>query len=170
MFLWGISKKQSYVSQSHINFLVLDLLTWLLAFRMHKEQENKMEKQSLERKIPYKLKIVFRIWELNLVKKKKIKISSTLHHCAANGSSLGCIQKFTLFDINVLLMTGQTKMTSLTVLYIYLKSIDNFPYAIKGPKTHHVFKAGRYSKENWKGQQETKWQSWKAARVSSASK
>lgn len=159
----GDFRKQSYVSQSHINFLVLDLWIWLLAFRMHKEQENKMDKQSLERKISYKLKIVFRIWELNLVKKKITKISSTLHHCAANGSSLGCIQKFTLFDINVLLMTGQTKMTSLTVLYIYLKSIDNFLYAIKGPKTHHVFKAGRYSKEKWKGQQETKWQSWKSS-------
>lgn len=61
MFLWGISEKQSYVSQSHINSLVLDLLTCLLAFRMHKEQENKMEKQSLERKIPYKLKITLRI-------------------------------------------------------------------------------------------------------------
>lgn len=66
----GDFRKQSYVSQSHINFLVLDLWIWLLAFRMHKEQENKMDKQSLERKISYKLKIVFRIWELNLVKKK----------------------------------------------------------------------------------------------------
>lgn len=69
----GDFRKQSYVSQSHINFLVLDLWIWLLAFRMHKEQENKMDKQSLERKISYKLKIVFRIWELNLVKKKNHK-------------------------------------------------------------------------------------------------
>lgn len=61
VFVWGISETQSYDSQSHVKFLALDLFTGLLAFRTHKEQENKMEKQSLERKIPYKLKIMFKV-------------------------------------------------------------------------------------------------------------
>lgn len=159
--MWGISETQSYGSQSYVKFLALDLSTWLLAFRIHKEQENKLEKQSLERKILTNW-ISYSKFENKTLLKTYMKISSTPLHYAVNCCSLVLYQKihpiWYKWGIN-----DWSDKDDIVACSLNINSIDDFLHTIKGPKTHHAFETGRYPKEKWKGQQESKWQSWKSS-------